>query len=1053
MDRLPTGGCNHRDRYIECGCQKFWVRRTRRKPRARKSQEQPTSSRDRSAATDEDEPAEEEEHDDNGEECLCGHHACFHTLEAKPASNYDASSFSGRQLSLHASTHEPLPRTTMTALSAISGTTTELDPTSSTASASSTPSTFIKPHIFPHPAQQAIAGRLEHGSTIAPSGSIEVPLILQTILERLPSGDGREVVTVLEGLKQQVNKIEGTVSSVREKVEALDDRVAAVQEHTGVLTDRVDIIENLGDDIETRADLAEQTALSTEDKMLSFEGKIDSKIEDRIAQHQELLRNQKRKRRFQRSADGDGASSHHHTDKRAEKRPRDASYDSATHQSPAMVGAHQVTTTTSFTTSTSTSFCYSSPSTANRGDEKTTQKLISQMEALHSKVDLLQSKVVPAVESVEGRLKELEQCAPPSLSRPWDIVVILLPPYPLRGVWFGPDDSLPSTQYEGISSDEQSCVRSRTPYLALDGSYRPRSFSSQHIIFKRLHSRGFVRRVCTDGSGAKHVAACIEHAFSGLLDWLSRYSTTPSSASHSLRSGSVTPRPSRQDFCLTPRWQPLRKIFRQTFLEHLTPSELALPSFWNVDFINEHCVQSGKNLFYITPLEVSSSTLTWNDIRRLPPFIDSDFPATAVPDESVWRYHPKLDPVNMDSLGSFITATFAESANESSMLPPPSSLSKSAPSSTKGSHESASTPRPTFSAPVSTNNSFQSSHGRGSTPRLTATATTVTATATTATTATITATSPSSYLSSASATAADGGDINVDGPLQQHTTAALNSLTPPGFPETKPTKSSSLASSRSASLRSRSSRHSEHQSHRPHRVSRHSSSSSLVGGESLSLVADTVRGDDDGDKVVEITAEEAARGRRGTSRPRRGRQGQQARRGDRREEQRKVHEDSKPLTRARGRQMKEEEQLRRETQSDEPRLDEPATGHADDEEAVQEKETDIDTDTEEARKKAREKKKETKKEKESGKEKEREKGKGEEREREREKGNGKDREKSKKKEIEKNTEEEREKDNKALLVKLRFPRQQRPRRQQYGPPLPVIPEPHSTTDDGGYASG
>lgn len=265
--------------------------------------------------------------------------------------------------------------------------------------------------------------------------------------------------------------------------------------------------------------------------------------------------------------------------------------------------------------------------------------------------------------SIKDRLEILEAAALPSAYHPWEVEVIFLPwGRGLRGLWYSPDEpqhniGRPTTQ------DSEEWTQARTtkadkdflapqgqgdlsPVRMLVGSsvfhepesgwssqaisdwasesekdwLFPKACGSKNLVYKRLHSRGFVRDVSFMGASARDLQATLSDAFSDLLEHLnySNYDQDPT----------VTTYPGLQAPFI-----PLRKSFKESKLQFLTPSEMSSSALWSAQFLASGVmmrVSGGKKRLYVTHREaymqqgeLSSGSWSWSELRQLPRF-DSD---------------------------------------------------------------------------------------------------------------------------------------------------------------------------------------------------------------------------------------------------------------------------------------------------------------------------------------------------------------------------------------------------------------------------------------------
>lgn len=589
---LPTGGCNFRNLAagiaLSCGCQKFWLRRKRRRAgKARPAINGKELSRIGRVGEGRSESArnggsdDDDDDDDDDEECRCGHHACYHSFDS-PVSTHPVSIHhpqqTGRRYSLQVSDTETSLRLDHSGANlAASGFSITSGSTTERGYSATEPSPFVARHhhYYHHTLGPAPVYQPSHLSSRSASKSAtgrgdqfrDVLIGAQSILE-LPCPTDASTAAELAELRAEVMKLR---ESVHERLETVETFAFAIEE----MRDKVE--------------LAEDRANEVEEKVSSFENRLD----DRLAPLE---------KRKPRETDEDGV--------RPRKRRKEA-------QAAEERGV-EVTTTTSFTTtaSTSTSFCSTASSRDSRADEATTSHLLSVIERVFE-------------QRFEPRFVDIESALPPSISRPWVVEAILLPPAPLRGVWTDPAtttggyessnahsvSTISGTQHRRKStSSDTSSDSSNAP-----SSPQPRSFAVDSRLYRRLLTRGFIKTILILGPTAHDVSTAITDAFGPLLEWCHSH--------HSHHSPHSSPSP----------WQPLRKVHKQTTLEFLKSSESA-SALWNVEFLKGTCVMRGRRrALYITPSQPPPTLfegLTWADVRALPPTSD---------DNSCWEWKEALD--------------------------------------------------------------------------------------------------------------------------------------------------------------------------------------------------------------------------------------------------------------------------------------------------------------------------------------------------------------------------------------------------------------------------
>lgn len=546
---LPTGGCNFRElapgAALTCGCQRFWLRRRRRRGKARPANEISRISEDprlNRAAADADAGNDTDaDSDSDAEECRCGHHACYHaSATVTAASRYSDAETFGATLAT-------------SALSSASGTTTERG------YSVAEPSPCLARHLKAHPHQpppvyqpSRSASRSYSQSTTARGDRcmdafpnvFEVMGTLGDIISHVVTGG-----TVRSELAQFGVQIARVIEDVVE-----------MKQTARVHHERLETVETFGsaiEDMRDKVDLIEDRANEVEEKVVSFENRLD-----------------------ERGVVFDGGSEKRKPDEDT-SRPRKRRKGTAAEDELKTTMTHSFTTTTSM----STSFC--------GRDDVTTSRLLS------------------IIEGYEQRIADLETTAAPSVSRPWVLEVVLLPPAPLRGIW---TDPICTGGYESSNPQSVSTVSATPPRresTSSSSSLQPRSFGVDSRLYRRLQTRGFIKSLHITGPSAHDVSSAITSAFGPLLDWCLSFHT-PST------------------------WQPLRKMHKQTTLEFLPPAEAAAV-LWNVDFLRSSCIMRGRRqVLYLTVLpQPVHSNISWAAVRALAP--------TSADDAACWGWKDTLD--------------------------------------------------------------------------------------------------------------------------------------------------------------------------------------------------------------------------------------------------------------------------------------------------------------------------------------------------------------------------------------------------------------------------
>lgn len=558
---LPTGGCNFRElapgAALTCGCQRFWLRRRRRRGKARPGNEISRISEDprlNRAEADADADAGNDtdaDSDSDAEECRCGHHACYHTSATATAITTATATAASRY-----SEAEIFGATS--ALSSASGTTTERG--YSTAE----PSPCLARHLKAHPHQHhpppvyqpSRSASRSHSQPTTARGDRCVdafPNMFEVMGTRL--GDIISHVVTGGAVRSELAQFSVQITRV------IEDMVE-MKQTARVHHERLETVETFGsaiEDMRDKVDLIEDRANEVEEKVVSFENRLDD-----------------------RGVVFDGGSEKRKPDEDTSRPRKRRKETAAAEEEVKTTMTHSFTTTTSM----STSFC--------GRDEVTTSRLLS------------------IIEGYEQRIADLETTAAPSVSRPWVLEVVLLPPAPLRGIWTDPTCT---GGYESSNPQSVSTVSATPPRRestsSSSSSLQPRSFGIDSRLYRRLQTRGFIKPLHITGPSAHDVSSAITSAFGPLLDWCLSFHT-PST------------------------WQPLRKIHKQTTLEFLPPAEAAAV-LWNVDFLRSSCIMRGRRqVLYLTVLpQPAHSNISWAAVRALAP--------TSADDASCWGWKDTLD--------------------------------------------------------------------------------------------------------------------------------------------------------------------------------------------------------------------------------------------------------------------------------------------------------------------------------------------------------------------------------------------------------------------------
>ncbi|KAK7567729.1 hypothetical protein IWX91DRAFT_200560 [Phyllosticta citricarpa] len=296
------------------------------------------------------------------------------------------------------------------------------------------------------------------------------------------------------------------------------------------------------------------------------------------------------------------------------------------------------------------------------------------------------------LDELEYRVDNLEAIQP-SPSNPWEIEVVLLPwGKDLKGIWFSAPE-WESGIFAGSQSSEDraqsvsslSSIKAQPQLLsaehfereAMDQSsntshesafleeWYPRACGRGSVPFKRLESRGFVRKVQIKEPGAGHIQTRICEEFDFLID-LVNTSCRPLEEEDSQMSKEEEE--SLDLHGLRASILPLRKKKRDSQLLFLGASELVTATLWNAQFLASGVMmraRGGVKRLYMThgaaykQLEMGEEDgWTWENIKRLPRF----HPGSNIynlregeadaHDEPCWDHHPNFDPPR-DTKASF----------------------------------------------------------------------------------------------------------------------------------------------------------------------------------------------------------------------------------------------------------------------------------------------------------------------------------------------------------------------------------------------------------------
>ncbi|KAF2853905.1 hypothetical protein T440DRAFT_505605 [Plenodomus tracheiphilus IPT5] len=268
------------------------------------------------------------------------------------------------------------------------------------------------------------------------------------------------------------------------------------------------------------------------------------------------------------------------------------------------------------------------------------------------------------IDTIKDRLDLLEAAALPTSLHPWEIEVVLLPWGPeLRGIWFAPDEPMHGpSDTTTQSSEEWTQARhaklgqnlrtgeasardtDSSPYPSAQASLKssvlgssengwdsqaisdwaagyeddwlfPKACASKNLVYQRLQSRGFVKKVTLSGVSAKDIQTSLAYAFAEVSEHVA-YDDSKANPMIAEYPG------------LRASYIPLRKLMKQSRLEYLTPAEMATSALWSAQFLASGVlmrVSGGKKRLYITTREAYTQQgdfmvreQSWPELRQLP---------------------------------------------------------------------------------------------------------------------------------------------------------------------------------------------------------------------------------------------------------------------------------------------------------------------------------------------------------------------------------------------------------------------------------------------------
>ncbi|KAI9846695.1 MAG: hypothetical protein M1837_003750 [Sclerophora amabilis] len=287
----------------------------------------------------------------------------------------------------------------------------------------------------------------------------------------------------------------------------------------------------------------------------------------------------------------------------------------------------------------------------------------------------------------ESRLSELEHSAAPSVSRPLELEVIVLPwGHNLKGIWTSSKDSShPNSNGDGLEPNEWTGARNMLgrskgpPAQAVGGQksgwdgaairrwangaeewMSPRACGSKGTVYERLKSRGMIQTVQITGGSAKDVQIAINEAFGNMSKILSSEAFSPSNL--------AAPQQCMSDMKdenllgLRASFIPLRKVYRETQLQFLNPDEMISSSLWTTEFLASSVIMraaGGRRRLFVTQRDAylqynrdEHATWNWQRLKELPGRDTDDLDAKSDLGEACWEWDPRLDPPKTPTFSS-----------------------------------------------------------------------------------------------------------------------------------------------------------------------------------------------------------------------------------------------------------------------------------------------------------------------------------------------------------------------------------------------------------------
>lgn len=272
----------------------------------------------------------------------------------------------------------------------------------------------------------------------------------------------------------------------------------------------------------------------------------------------------------------------------------------------------------------------------------------------------------PRIDALESRIENLENSAPPSFARPWQVQVVLLPwGEELRGIWFSSAEATQNSLRSTTQQSEEWTDAQSAPKLSFKSTaggawttesiqawakdaqdwLSPKACGPSGTVFQRLASRGLVREISIVASDARHILNSITSAFGEVMI-----------------DGTTAGSMDRNEYqALRELFIPLRKVRKSSRLRFLSPAEMVTSASWTAGFLDASVfmkVNEGQRRLYLTTpaayLQADDARWTWQTIRKLPIFDATGEEKAAqmnnVAIEACWTYNEQLDqPMSLHS--------------------------------------------------------------------------------------------------------------------------------------------------------------------------------------------------------------------------------------------------------------------------------------------------------------------------------------------------------------------------------------------------------------------